>query len=81
MNGKKMNSHGVNSEAFFDELRRIEGEVVQGERQLVEQEALLVALRRQEEDTRKVLEELERMRAQQREREQQRQQLMSRFQP
>jgi hypothetical protein len=71
----------VNTEAFFDELRRIEGEVAQGERQLAEQEALLVTMRRQKEDTGKVLEELERMRVQQREREQQRQQLMSRLQP
>jgi hypothetical protein len=37
-----MNSDGVNSEAFLEELRRIEGEVVQGERQLADREALLV---------------------------------------
>jgi hypothetical protein len=34
-----MNSDGVNSEAFLEELRRIEGEVVQGERQLADREA------------------------------------------
>ena len=48
-----MNSRGVNTEAVYDELRRIEGEVVQGERQLAEQEVLLVALQRQHEDTSK----------------------------
>jgi hypothetical protein len=79
--GERMTSRGVNTEADYDELRRIEGEVDQGERQLAEQEALLVELRRQNEDTAKVREELERMRTQQRGREQQRQQLLSRLQP
>jgi hypothetical protein len=76
-----MNSRGVKNEAVYDELRRIEGEVVQGERQLAEQEALLVTLQRQKEDTSKVREELEMMRAQQRAREQQRQQLLSSLHP
>ena len=76
-----MNSRGVNSEAVYDELRRIEGEVVQVERQLAEQEALLVDLRRQNKDTGKVREELERMRTQQRERERDRQQLLSMLRP
>jgi len=76
-----MNSRGVKNEAVYDELRRIEGEVVQGERQLAEQEALLVTLQRQKEDTSKVREELEMMRTQQRTREQQRQQLLSSLHP
>jgi hypothetical protein len=72
-----MTSRGVKTEAVDDELRPIEGEVVQGERQLAEQEALLVALQRQKEDTSQVREELERMRAQQRAREHERQRLLS----
>jgi len=76
-----MNSHGRNTEAVYDELRRIEGEVVQGERQLAEKEALLVDLQRREEDTTKVREELEGMRAQQREREHERQRLLSLLHP
>lgn len=70
-----MTSRGENTAAVYDELRRIEGEVVQGERQLAEQEALLVALRRQNEDTANVREELERLRTQQRAREHERQRL------
>jgi len=76
-----MNSRGANTEAVYDQLRRIEGEVVQGERQLAEQEALLVALQQRKEDTSKVREELEMMRTQQRAREHQRQQLMSMLRP
>lgn len=76
-----MTSHGAKTEAVDDELRRIEGEVVRGERQLAEQEALLVTLQRQNEDTGKVREELERMRAQQRLREHERQRLLSLLRP
>ena len=72
-----MTSRGVKTEAVDDDLRRIEAEVVRGERQLAEQEALLVALQRQKEDTSQVREELERMRAQQRAREHERQRLLS----
>ena len=72
-----MTSRGVKTEAVDDDLRRIEAEVVRGERQLAEQEALLVALQRQNEDTSKVREELERMREQQRTREHERQRLLS----
>ena len=59
---QKMNSRGVNTDAVYDELRRIEGEV-QGERRLAEQEALLADLRRQNDDTGKVREELDDWRA------------------
>ena len=76
-----MTLYGVNTEALFDELRRIEGEVVRGEQQLAEQEALLVSLQRQKEDTGKALEELERMRTQQRAREHERQRLLSMIHP
>jgi len=76
-----MDSSDVKNEAVYDELRRIEGEVVQGERQLAEQEARLVHLQRRREDTSKVREELEMMRTGQRAREHQRQQLLSLLRP
>ena len=76
-----MTSRGVNTEALYDELRRIEADVVRGERQLAEQEALLAALRRQNEDTGKACEVLEMMCTQQRAREQERQRLMSLLHP
>lgn len=65
---EKMTSRGVKTQAVYDELRRIEGEVAQGEVQLAEKEAHLVALQRENADTGKVGEELELMRTQQRER-------------
>jgi hypothetical protein len=74
-------SRGMKTEAVDHELRRIEGEVVRGERQLAEKEALLVALQRQNDDTSKVREELEAMRAQQRAREHERQRLLSLVRP
>lgn len=67
--------------AQFDELRRIECEVVEGERRLAEQEALLLELKRQGQETAKVEAELERMRQDQRRRDQDRQRLLSRLQP
>jgi hypothetical protein len=76
-----MNSRGVKNEAVYDELRRIESEVVQGERQLAQQEALLVALQRQNEDTSKVRAELKEMRSQQRMREHERQRLLPLLRP
>ena len=76
-----MDSRSANTEAIYDALRHIEDQVVQGERQLAEQEAILVALQRQNEDTGKVREELEMMRTEQRAREHQRQQLLFRLRP
>lgn len=76
-----MTSGGMNNQALYDELIRIEGEVMQGELQLAEQEALLVALQRQKEDTSKAREQLEMMRTTQRVREQDRQRLLSLLQP
>jgi len=77
----KMISSSVNSQAIHEELRRIEGEVVQGERQLAEKEKLLVTVRRQKGEESEALEELEMMRAEQREREQRRQQLLAMLRP
>ncbi len=39
-----------NNDFLVDELRRVEQDVVQGERQLAEQEALLVKLKRENKD-------------------------------
>lgn len=78
---RRMTPRGVNTGAVYDELRRIEGEVAQGERELAEQEAQLVALKRQNEDTARVREELDRLRTQQRAREHERQRLLSQLHP
>lgn len=68
-------------DAIGDELRQIERDVVEGERRLARQEALIVELKRQQQDTSKAEIELERMRADQRLRDQDRQRLLSRLQP
>ena len=67
--------------AIYDELRQVERDVVEGERRLAEQEALIVEMKRQNEETSKAESELERMRADQRGRDQDRQRLLSRLQP
>jgi hypothetical protein len=59
------------------ELRQVGREVVEGERLLAEQEELLVALKRQNKDVRKVEAALEQTREDQRLREQDRQRLLS----
>ncbi|MCS3765074.1 hypothetical protein [Bradyrhizobium centrosematis] len=67
--------------ALFDELRQIERDVVDRERRLAEQEALIIDLKRQHLDTAKAESELERMREDQRRRDLDRQRLLSRLQP
>ena len=67
--------------AIYDELRQVEREVVEGERRLAEQEALVVDLKRQNQDTTKAEAELEWMRQEQRRRDQDRQRLLSRLRP
>jgi hypothetical protein len=67
--------------AIYDELRQIERDVVEGERRLAEQEALIIEMKRQNQDTGKAEGELERMRMEQRRRDQDRQRLLSRLQP
>lgn len=67
--------------AIYDELRQIEREVVEGERRLADQEALVLQMKKQNEDTTKAEAELERMRAEQRRRDSDRQRLLSRLQP
>ncbi|MTV11971.1 hypothetical protein FDV58_33520 [Bradyrhizobium elkanii] len=68
-------------DAIMDELRQIELDVVEGERRLAELEALLVELKRLNEDTTKAQAELEAMRRYQLDREQHRQRLLSLLHP
>ena len=65
----------------MDELRRIELAVVEGERQLAEQEALLVSLKKQDGDVSQAELALEVMRETQQRNEHDRQRLLSLLQP
>jgi hypothetical protein len=65
----------------MDELRRIELAVVEGERQLAEQEALLVNLKKQDTDASQAQVALEMMRETQQRHEHDRQRLLSLLQP
>jgi hypothetical protein len=71
----------MHQDALLDELRQIGRDVVEGERLLAEQEALLVALKRENKDVTKVEAALEQMREDQRLREQDRQRLLSLLHP
>ncbi len=55
---------------IMDELRQLEREVVEAERRLAEQEALIIELKRQHQDATSALAELEIMRRNQRQRQQ-----------
>jgi hypothetical protein len=68
-------------DALLDEIRRIGHDVVEGERQLAGQEALLVALKREGKDVSKVKAALDQMREDHRLRQQDREHLLSRLQP
>jgi len=72
----------MNRDMLLDEVRRIEleCEVVEGERQLAEQEARVIALARQNQDTSRARSALELMREDQRSRDQDRQRLLSMLQ-
>ena len=63
------------------ELSRVERDVVVAERQLAKQEALLIALERQNQDPTEARAVLEMMRENQRRRDQERQRLLSLLQP
>ena len=67
----------MNRDAICDELRRLEGEVVECERQLAEQEKLVVELKRNKQDTTDAGAELERMWQNQHRRQQDRLHLLS----
>ncbi|MBR0868993.1 hypothetical protein JQ633_01380 [Bradyrhizobium tropiciagri] len=71
----------MHRDAIMDELRRIELDVVEGEKQLAEYEGLLVELRRTSEDTRRFETTLEVLQEHQSYRERRRQQLLSMLQP
>ena len=72
---------GVYRDSLMDELRTIELAVVEGERQLAEQEALLVDLKKQDRDVSQAELALEMMRETQRQHEHDRQRLLSQLQP
>ncbi|SFQ28120.1 hypothetical protein SAMN05216330_12319 [Bradyrhizobium sp. Ghvi] len=67
--------------SIYDELSRVERDVVAGERQLAEQERLVLELKRQGENTANAEAELERLRECQRHRDRDRQRLLSLLQP
>jgi hypothetical protein len=71
----------MHSENLFDELRRLESEVVEGERRLAEQEALVVALKKRNEDQSDAEAALEIMRRSQQQLDQDRQRLLSLLRP
>jgi len=67
--------------SIYDELNRVERDVVAGERQLAEQERLVLDLKRDGQDIAKAEKELERLRQCQRLLDQDRQRLLSLLQP
>jgi hypothetical protein len=67
----------MNRDTIFDELRRLEGEIVKAERRLAEQEALLLKLKRKGEDGSAVSDGLNLMREQQQSRQQDRLRLLA----
>ena len=67
--------------SIYDELIRVERDVVAGERQLAEQERLVLDLKRDGQDTASAERELERLRECQRLLDQDRQRLLSLLQP
>jgi len=67
--------------SIYDELNRVERDVVAGERQLAEQERLVLDLKRDGQDTASAEKELERLRECQRLLDQDRQRLLSLLQP
>jgi hypothetical protein len=71
----------MHREAIMAELSRVERDVVVSERQLAKQEALLIALERQNQDLTEARAVLEMMRENQRRRDQERQRLLSLLQP
>ena len=67
--------------SIYDQLSRVESDVVAGERQLAEQERLVLELKREGQNTASAEAELQRLRECQRLREQDRQRLLSLLQP
>jgi hypothetical protein len=71
----------MHKDAVLEELRQVERIVVEAEKQLAVQEALVVSLRRQNQDPRGAEAVLQMMRQDQQRREQDRQRLLSLLQP
>jgi hypothetical protein len=71
----------MHKDAILDELARVERDVVEAEKQLAEQEALLVALTREKEDTSRAGRVLDLMRDAQQRRQAERERLLSLLQP
>jgi len=71
----------MHKDAIMDELRQIELDVVEREKQLADIEALLIELKRLNEDTTRVQAEVDLMRKIQLERDQSRQRLLSLLHP
>ena len=67
----------MNRDTIFDELRRLESEIVKAERRLAEQEARLLKLKREGEDVSAVSDALNLMREQQQSRQQDRLRLLA----
>ena len=67
--------------SIYDELGRVERDVVQGERRLAELERQIVDLKREGRDTTRADLELDTLRDNQRQRDQDRQRLLSMLQP
>jgi hypothetical protein len=70
-----------NKDHLYDELRRIEQDVVRGEQQLAEQEDLLVSLKTQNQDTALVEVFLDELRLRQRALQEDRSRILSMMQP
>jgi hypothetical protein len=70
-----------NKDHLYDELRRIEQDVVRGEQQLAEQEDLLVSLKTQNQDTALVEVFLDELRSRQRALQEDRSRILSMMQP
>jgi len=68
-------------DALFDELRRVEYDVVEAERHLAEEEALLIVLRENNEDTSRACAALGSMREAQQVRQAERHRLLALLQP
>ncbi len=69
------------NDTIMDELRQLERDVAEAERRLAEHEALIIELKRQHKDANSALAELEIMRDNQRQRQLDRQRLLSLLQP
>ena len=70
-----------NKDHLYDELRRIEQDVVRGEQQLAEQEDLLVSLKTQNKDTAQLEAFLDELRSRQRTLQEDRSRVLSMIQP